>query len=634
MGVGSVESPASTCSDVSRGALTDKNAIPRYTKALRESPRRAQSGNRRATHHAAPAARRDGSAGPGLACVTHSASRTATSHKRRRYLAMKGSAVRIRASALSPSPGVIRSSVIAPADGGQVLRDHGHTGICVRPPSVDPSCDAACVAAKRIETHASVLTFAGELVRKRKKAVRFPFMDLGTPELRLAACRNEVDLNRRLAPDVYLRVDEIRDAAGILVDAEVVMRRLPDERCLATLVTSGADVTEDLRRIAHLLVAFHTTAGRGPVVDRSGTPDGLRDRWDADLDEWEPFAHEVVGCPTLDRERSLIHRYIAGRTDLLTRRFEGGHIVDGHGDLLSKDIFCLSDGPRILDCLEFDPHLRYGDELADVAFLAMDLESLGRPDLAEFFAQTYQRLAGDHSPESLLHIYMAQRAMVRSKVACLQVAQGDVGAVSSARSHFALCVRHLDSARPLVVVVGGAPGTGKSTLSARLAETMGAVHLRSDEIRRDIGMVGHEQREDRDALDEGLYAAEVTGRTYAALMDRARLLLSGGFSVVLDATFGAVGYRRDARLIANDTFSDVVELECHTPKDVVRERVLDRECRRNDVSEAGLTVARALDRRQQPWPEAHPIDTTLSEDAQLVCAMRHVREAPVAADPL
>lgn len=494
-----------------------------------------------------------------------------------------------------------------------------------------PARDAACVAAIRIETHASVLTLEGDLVRKRKKAIRFPFMDLSTPALRLTACAHELELNRRLAPDVYLRVDEIRDPAGALVDAEVVMRRLPDERCLATLVASGADVTDELTQIAQVLAAFHATAHRGPEVERSATPDALRERWDADLDEWEPLARELLGRPTLDRERSLVHRYIAGRTGLLIRRIEGGHIVDGHGDLLSKDIFCLPDGPRILDCLEFDPRLRYGDQLADVAFLAMDLESMGRPDLADSFAATYQRLAGDHPPHSLLHLYIAQRAMVRSKVACLRVTQGDDGAVASARLHLALCVRHLDAARPLVVVIGGAPGTGKSTLAARFAESMGWVHLRSDTVRRDLGAVGRAQRARRDALDEGLYTAELTRRTYAALMDRARSLLHDGVSVVLDATFADVGARRDARRVADDTFADVVELECHAPTEVIRERVLAREQRRDDLSEADLGVALALRRRRQPWPEAHPIDTTLPGDVQLAYALGLVRDTPVPA---
>jgi aminoglycoside phosphotransferase family enzyme/predicted kinase len=482
---------------------------------------------------------------------------------------------------------------------------------------------------KRIETHASVLEFDGDLVRKRKKAVRFPFVDLSTPELRRAACRNELHLNRRLAPDVYLRVEEIHSASGALIDAEVVMRRLPEERSLAARVNAGTDVMDDLTRIAQVLAAFHAGAQRSPDIARAGTPDGLRGRWHADLDEWEPLAAQVIRCPGLDRERTLVDRYIAGRADLLTGRVADGHIVDGHGDLLTTDIFCMPDGPRILDCLEFDSALRCGDALADVAFLAMDLERLGRPDLADRIVTDYRRFAGEDAPGSLLHLYVAQRAMVRSKVACLKAGQGDPDAPDDARAHYELCRRHLEAARVIVAVIGGGPGTGKSTLASRLASATGWLHLRSDELRREIGGIGQAVRNDRDALDHGLYAPELTDRTYSALMDRAAIALRGGRGVILDATFSAERFRRDTRRVADDTVSDVVEFECVAPEGTVQDRVRRREARHDDPSEADVGIARMLGDRRDPWPQAHAIDTTQPHDVQLASALARVHEIPV-----
>ena len=157
-----------------------------------------------------------------------------------------------------------------------------------------------------IETHVSLITFEGDTVRKRKKAVRLPFIDLTTPESRLIACREEVALNRRLAPDVYLGVDEIREPDGRLIDAAVVMRRLPSDRQLSTLMAAGADVATELTRTAHVLAAFHSKASRSPEIDRVATVDGLAARWEGDLDEWDPLIQRVLGMPARDRERTLV----------------------------------------------------------------------------------------------------------------------------------------------------------------------------------------------------------------------------------------------------------------------------------------------------------------------------------------
>jgi aminoglycoside phosphotransferase family enzyme/predicted kinase len=481
-----------------------------------------------------------------------------------------------------------------------------------------------------IETHVSVISFDGDLVRKRKKAVRFPFIDFTTPELRLAACRQEVALNRRLAPDVYLGVDEIREPDGRLSDAEVVMRRLPSDRQLSTLISTGADVRTELVRTAHVLAAFHSRACRSIEVDRVATREALRARWEADLDEWDPLLKRVLGEPVRDRERTLVRRYLEGRGELLERRIAEGHIVDGHGDLRADSIFCLADRPLLIDCLEFDANLRFGDELADVAFLAMDLEGLARPDLANHFVRSYARFAGWRAPPSLLHFYMAQRALVRSKVACWRVLQGDSAAALRARLHLEQCRRHLEAARPLVVAIGGGTRTGKTTIARGLAEEIDAVHLRSDEIRRDVAAASHLVRGERDALDRGKYTPTMTAMTYTTLASRARMLVRAGYSVILDATFATVSSRREVRRMARACRADLVAIECRAPVSVVEQRAHGQQ-RPDDLSEATPEVATALQSRRVPWPAAHPLDTTAPEAVLVAQCMSIVRETPVSA---
>jgi uncharacterized protein len=465
---------------------------------------------------------------------------------------------------------------------------------------------ASSARGKTIETHVSLLSFEGDVVRKRKKAVRFPFINLSEPELRLAACRQEVELNRRLAPDVYLGVEEIHDRDGRLMDAAVVMRRLPDDRQLSTLINARVDTSLDLIRVAHVLAAFHSRARRGADIDRAATREGLAARWEADLDEWDPLVKRVLDMPARIRARALVRRYLEGRGEMLERRIRDGHIVDGHGDLRADSIFCLADRPRLIDCLEFDEHLRFGDELADVAFLAMDLEALGRPDLAAHFVHSYGRFAAWTAPPGLLHFYIAHRAMVRSKVACWRAMQGDTAATPRARLHLEQCERHLEAARAVLVVIGGAPRTGKSTVAGALADATDYVHVRSDEIRRDLRSA---PRIGGDSLDRGIYAPEVTARIYTVLAARARMLLLAGYSVILDATFPIASSRTMVRRIAQRCRADFVAIECNAPASVVRQRSR-QERRVADLSEATPEVAAALRSRRAPWPDAHTLDTT------------------------
>ncbi len=163
----------------------------------------------------------------------------------------------------------------------------------------------------------------------------------------------------------------------------------------------------------------------------------------------------------------LARRFLAGREPLFDRRVAGGRIIDGHGDLLADDIYCLADGPRVLDCLDFDDRLRWLDGLDDAAFLAMDLERLGAPDLARHFTDWYAEYSGDPAPASLRHHYVAYRALVRAKIARIRAAQDEPAAGCEAQQLADIALRHLRAGAVTLVLVGGLPGTGKSTLAGR-----------------------------------------------------------------------------------------------------------------------------------------------------------------------
>ncbi|GAA3784818.1 bifunctional aminoglycoside phosphotransferase/ATP-binding protein [Streptomyces chiangmaiensis] len=480
------------------------------------------------------------------------------------------------------------------------------------------------------ETHTAVVLFLGDRVYKLKKPVDLGFLDYTTAAARRAACEREVTLNRRFAPDVYLGMGEIRSPHAEEPEPLVVMRRMPTDRRLSQLIREGAAVEDALRAVARQLATRHASAPRSREVDEQGTLEALSSRWENSFAQVRAMADKDAPPDGVDEVERLVRRYLAGRKHLFDTRIEQGRIVDGHGDLLAEDIFCLDDGPRVLDCLEFDDHLRYVDGLDDAAFLAMDLEQLGAPGAAAYFLAQYTEYSGDLAPPSLWHHYVAYRAFVRAKVSLIQARQGTPNAEAASRCLVTTTLRHLRTSAAGLTLVGGLPGSGKSTLSGALADRLGVTLLSSDRLRKELaGIRAAESAAAR--YGEGLYTAEWSDKTYATLLDHASALLTSGESVVLDASWSDARQREAAVHVAERASADLVALHCLVPWDVSAARLNNRA---TGASDADLDVATAMAAKEAPWPEAVTIDTSGPLESAVVQALAAVRpwgtgQAPV-----
>ncbi|MDY6997542.1 MAG: AAA family ATPase [Actinomycetota bacterium] len=473
------------------------------------------------------------------------------------------------------------------------------------------------------ETHTGMVVLVGARAYKAKKSVTTDFLDFSTVARREQACAREVDLNRRLAPDSYLGIGHF-DLPGAAAEPVIVMRRHPDAARLAALVRSGVSVDTELSAIAGMLARFHRTALRGPAIDAEATVAALTERWQENLTELARHTGDVVSDAVLAEVTRLAIGYIRGRGPLYTSRIAERRVVDGHGDLLAQDIFCLPGGPALLDCLEFDDRLRYVDGVDDAAFLAMDLEYLGRGDLGEWFLDEYIRQAGDPAPRSLRDLCVAYRAVVRAKVDCVRVTQGHREAVTDARRHLDIALAHLRSAAVPLVIVGGGPGSGKTTVSRGLAPRIHAQVVSTDDVRRELRASGVISGQPGD-LNAGLYTRENMAAVYDEVLRRAGELLGAGVPVIVDGTWRDPRQRERARALAAENSSPTVEFACTLP---ISEAVHRISTRTATTSDATAGIAAALDDDMaHSWPEAVPVDTSTSVEDAVTAMVRQCRPA-------
>ena len=461
-----------------------------------------------------------------------------------------------------------------------------------------------------VETHISVVMLFGSRAWKLCKPVDVGFLDLRRVQDRRAVLHRELEVNRRFAPDIYLGILDLVDEAGAVVDHALVMRRLPAAARLATIIRPGgaesAVQLDAVRQVARRVAAIHAAAPRPAAALEAASPLRLAQNW---ADNLAVLAGHDPGDERIGRIEALAAQFLHGREALFKARAVAGKAIDGHGDLLADDIFCLPDGPRILDCLAFRDDYRYGDVLLDAAFLAMDLERLGGAELAERFLDWYQEFSGEQHPVALAHYFVAYRASVRAKVSCLRVQQGESDAKADLCGYVEQCLSHLERARIRMVMVGGPPGTGKSTVAKSLARSTGWVLLRSDELRPDPTGPTPSAGTSTDAgMDAGRYGQAGRDGVYRELCRQAEVAAGLGHSVILDATWADAGQREQLRQGAERAGADLVELCLRVPLAVAQARVSERRALGQDPSEVTAELVPALTERFEPWPEAVELD--------------------------
>jgi hypothetical protein len=485
------------------------------------------------------------------------------------------------------------------------------------------------------ETHISWVLLTGEYAYKIKKPVRLRFLDYSTLERRRTLCEDEVRLNRRFAPALYLGVSAIGgtpaapvvDGAGQPIEYAVRMRQFRREDELPVLLATGGVGPEDLAALGTAVARFHAGAAIATADSPYGQPDTVHRVTLDNLFELRALPEAEAWQARLSRLAARLDAQQAMLRPLMLRRREDGWVRECHGDLHCGNVVRCADKLTPFDGIEFDPALRYIDVANDTAFLTMDLAERGHLGLRRAALQSWAESLGDWQGLRLLPYYEAYRALVRAKVDALRAGQLDEH--SAAReAAVADCCRYLDWAqarleprRPPLIITCGLSGSGKTWLARRLAERLGALHLRSDVERKRLAGLAADAPS-QSPLDAGIYTREFNDRTYARLGECAAAVLSSGEAVIVDAAFLRRGERRRFLDLAAAAGSMATIVHCHAPQAVLRERIAARTAARNDASEAGLEV---LARQPGYW---EPFET---DEAAYVAAVDTSDPAAVAA---
>jgi uncharacterized protein len=482
---------------------------------------------------------------------------------------------------------------------------------------------------RSIQTHVSWVFIASPFVFKVKKPVNLGFLDFSTLEKRHYFCQREVELNRRLCPEIYLGAVPIYEtdssfsfkSQGKIVEYAVQMRELPHGCFLIELLEKNLVGEKEINRVISTLDRFYQAETPTAEIEQWGTPEKLKISTDENFTQVEPFIGKTISPAAFEAIRHYTNQFYELNENLFRQRIQEHRILDCHGDLHLDHVHLTPEATTIFDCIEFNDRFRFIDIANDLAFLAMDFDFEGRSDLGNLLLRNAARELGDAGMLRIANFYKCYRAFVRGKVESIQATEKETTNRQEhgkqAARYFRLALRYaVAGSEPLILVVMGRVGTGKSTIAKRLAGELDWPVFSSDEIRKALAGVPLSQRSPPQVRNK-IYSPQMTGRTY-------RKLIKGGLAaigcsrgrrprpfqshngVILDATFSTRALRtllRDECRKANIPFQ-LVELEVEPSE--IKERLKARDEKTAETSDARLEDLEKLSTAYEPPSELGP----------------------------
>jgi hypothetical protein len=472
-----------------------------------------------------------------------------------------------------------------------------------------------------IQTHISYVILTGDIAYKIKKAVKFRFLDFSTLENRKKYCNEELKLNQQLCPEIYRDVVPITkekdnrimvDGKGEVIEYAVKMKQFPQRNMMTVLLSKNKIQHKHIMQILHRLIDYYKNQKQSDEINSYGKKHIIEKNINENFRDVKPFINILLERERFEKIKKYNKCFFEQADDIIDKRCKNDYIKSCHGDLHSGNIVILNDDICIFDCIEFNKRFRYIDIASDIGFLAMDLDFQKKPYLSSFLINNYIEITHDETLLDILNFYKSYRAFVRGKVTGFKLNDSSLSArerkniINVSNNYFDLSEYYaelfnllINNRKPIIFLISGLTGTGKTTLAIKLGIDYNAKIIHSDLVRKEIFGLSKYQHHYVKA-NTGLYNRENIEKTYNEVIKQAVNIIRNGENIVIDATFQKRHYREQVKMIAENHNAIFIILYC-TSSDIIIKQWLDSRSKTQSISDGRWEIYQSQKKTFEPF---------------------------------